>query len=256
MAMKIQSDYEKRCQAIQLYKQGKGPCKILQWIHRSKSRRSAFSGIGAEVIHWELQQRRVRHIPSISTKGEPGRNASVESFNNLWQDRVLRRHRCPTRTVLKRKTDQFLRYYHYEKPHRSLTQKEHGTRFPGVLRDRLWTTLRHLPEGFTLEQYMDAKHHLNLLVARGKVSFVRKVDPHGRIEVNGATYFIRRKLEGQCVIATVVTHRGKLVSNMKTRLSNHSLFQLEVQLLIPCFHWIDKKYRLVHDVIGFLSIRI
>jgi transposase len=51
-------------------------------------------------------------------QGEPGRNASVESFNALWQERVLRRHNCPTLTALKRKNEQFLRYYNYEKPHR------------------------------------------------------------------------------------------------------------------------------------------
>jgi len=144
-------------------------------------------------------------------QGEPGRNASVESINRLWQDRVLRRHLCPTLAVLRRTTERFLRYYHCRKPHRNLTHKEHSTRFPGVLRDQLWKSLRHLPEGFSLARYMDAKHHLSLPIARGKVSFIRKVDPNGRIEVNGASYFIRRKLEGQYVVATLVTHRKRLL---------------------------------------------
>ncbi len=122
--------------------------------------------------------------------GEPGRKASVESFNNLWQERVLRRHNCPNLTVLKRINERFLRYYHYEKPHRGLTQKEHGTRFPGILRGRLWKALRHLPKGFTLERYIDSTGHLNIPIAKGKVSFIRKVDCHGKIEVNGSTYFI------------------------------------------------------------------
>ena len=42
---------------------------------------------------------------------EPGRNASVESFNALWQERVLRRHNCPTLIALKRTSERFLRYY-------------------------------------------------------------------------------------------------------------------------------------------------
>ena len=375
--MKNQKEYEKRCKAIQLYKEGYGFNKILQWVQRSKrwlskwlkrfkehglkglqdksrapkriwrktsehmvkkilcvrkeleshrTRRSTFSGIGAEVIQWELKQRKLHNVPSISTiarilsrhgritkgtpkrngndqpypyfkaermgdlhqadlvgprhlrgpkgvtrfysfhtmdvaghtaftsqfpdkqtislcrhlveawrymgvpnisqvdnemaatgggrypyslsqvirlhlllgihlvfipQGEPGRNASVESFNALWQERVLRRHHCPTLTVLRRTSERFLRYYHYEKPHRGLTQKEHGTRFPGMLRDRLWKSFRHLPKGFTLGRYIDSNGHLNIPIAKGRVSFIRKIDSHGKIEVNGSTYFVR-----------------------------------------------------------------
>jgi len=116
--MKNQNEYEKRCKAIQLYKEGHGFNKILQLVQRGrfwlskwlkrfreqgleglkdqsrspkriwrktsdrmvkkilsiraelevhKTRRSAFSGIGAEVIHWELKQRKIRNIPAIST---------------------------------------------------------------------------------------------------------------------------------------------------------------------------------------------
>ena len=116
--MKNQNDYEKRCKAIQFYKEGCGFNKILRlvqrsrgwlskWLHRYKehglkglkdksrapkriwrktsehlvkkilsireeleshrTRRSAFSGIGAEVIHWEFKQRKVHRVPSIST---------------------------------------------------------------------------------------------------------------------------------------------------------------------------------------------
>ena len=36
---------------------------------------------------------------------------------------------------------------------------------------------------------------------------IRKVDSHGRIDVNGTAYFIRKKLEGQYVVATISTHR-------------------------------------------------
>jgi len=70
----------------------------------------------------------------------------------LLQERVLRRHNCPNLAAFKRTSERFLQYYHYEKPHRSLTQKEHGTRLPGILRDRLWKTLRHLSKGFCREK--------------------------------------------------------------------------------------------------------
>jgi len=143
--------------------------------------------------------------------GEPGRNAAVESFNHLWQERVLRRHTCPSLAKLRDTSRRFMDYYHDRKPHRALTQKEHGTRFPGILRTKCWRSLRHLPKRFDLDRFLDGQGQFQLPLAKGEVSFVRKVDTHGRIEVNGASYFIRRKLEGQYVVATIVTHCHKLV---------------------------------------------
>jgi len=166
-------------------------------------------------------------------QGEPGRNASVESFNALWQDRVLQRHNCPTISALRRTSTRFLDYYHYEKPHRGLTQKEHGTRFPGILRDHLWRSLRYLPEGFTLETYIDPSGHLALPIARGKISFVRKVDSQGRIEVNGFPYFIRRRLEGQYVIATIFTHRRKLVVKQDNKIIKFFSFPIKGRIVAP-----------------------
>jgi len=43
-------------------------------------------------------------------------------------------------------------------------QKEHDTRF------RLWRSLRHLPKRFNLDKYMDSNSHLNIPIAKGKVS--------------------------------------------------------------------------------------
>ncbi len=419
--MEKNSEYERRCKAIQLYEEGTGFNEILQlvqrsqfwlakWLHRyheqgmeglndrsrtpkriwrktsdrmvkkilafreelesHRTRRSAFSGIGAEAIHWELKQRKVHNVPTIPTiakilsrhgrtrkgkvtrnksssrqpypsskaektgdlhqtdlvgprhlrgpkgvtrfysfhtvdvaghtawtsqfpdkqtislcthlvdtwkvmgipvvsqmdnemaatgggryphslsqvirlhlllgshlvfipLGEPGRNATVESFNGLWQERVLRRHLSPTLTALRRMSQRFLRYYHYEKPHRSLIQKDHKTRFPGKLRDRLWKSLRHLPRGFRLETYRDSNGHLHLPIARGKVSFIRKVDTHGRIEVNGASYFIRRKLEGQYVVATIFSHRKKLVIKSDRRIIKSFHFPIKGPIVKP-----------------------
>jgi hypothetical protein len=149
--------------------------------------------------------------------GEPGRNAAVESFNGLWQKRVLL-HSCPDLRALRRCSGRFLGYYHTQKPSRSLTVAEHGTRFPGVLRDRLWPALRHLPEGFSLDHYIDARGHLALPITKGRVSFVRKIDSHGRIEFNGAEYFVRRKLERQYVVATLSTHHKRVFIKHEGRL--------------------------------------
>jgi len=425
--MKDQNEYEKRCKAIHLHKEGIGFNKVLQLVQRSKgwfskwlnrfkehgikglkdksrtpkriwrkvsehmvkkilsireelethrTRRSVFSGIGAEVIHWEIEQRKVKEVPSISTiarilsrhgktgkvkvkrnnnsqpypyikkdemgdlhqtdlvgprhlrgpkgvtrfysfhtidvgghtvftsqftnkqtislcrhlietwrfmgipevsqmdnemsatgggryphsisqvirlhlllgihlvfipQGEPGRNASVESFNQLWQERVIRRHDCPTLVALKRTSERFLQYYHYEKPHRGLTKKEHGTRFPGILREYLWKSLRHLPEDFTLERYIDSNGNLNIPITKGKVSFIRKVDSHGRIEVNGATYFIRKKLEGQYVIATIFIYKKRLVVKQDNRIIKSFSFPIKGHVVAPLLPITRKK---------------
>ena len=53
-------------------------------------------------------------------QGEPGRNAAVESFNGLWQKRVLF-HRCPDLRALRRTSARFIRYYHFQKPSRRST---------------------------------------------------------------------------------------------------------------------------------------
>jgi hypothetical protein len=164
-----------------------------------------------------IESWRVMGLPRVSQMD----NATVESFNNTWQMRVLRR-RCANLRAVRRCSDRFLEYYHVRKPSRSLTVAAHGTRFPGVLRDQLWATLCHLPIGFTIDPYFDARRHPALPIAKGLVSWVRKVDAHGCIEFNGAEYFIRRKLERQYVVATLSTHHrtvyikydGKLVKTL------------------------------------------
>jgi len=166
-------------------------------------------------------------------QGEPGRNASVESFNSLWQERVLHRHKCPTLDTLRRTNERFLQYYHYKKPQRALTENEHGTRFPGVLRDGLWRSLRHLPQRFDLDSYKDSRGHLHFPVARGKVSFIRKVDSHGRIEANGSTYFIRKKLEGQYVVVTLFTCRKKLVVKHEKKIIKSFSFPIQGRVVAP-----------------------
>jgi putative transposase len=166
-------------------------------------------------------------------QGEPGRNATVESFNALWQERVLQRHNCPTIGALRKISKRFLHYCHYGKPHRRLIAKEDGTRFPGILKDQIWESLRHLPDGFSLEAYIDPKGNLNLPIAKGKVSFIRKVDSHGRIEVNGFPYFIRRKLERQYVVSTIFTQSKKLVVTHENKIIKSFTFPIKGHIVNP-----------------------
>jgi hypothetical protein len=148
------------------------------------------------------------HLRFIPPK-EPGRNAAIESFNAIWQARVLR-HLCPDLRTLRRTSERFLLYYHFQKPNRSLRAAKQGTRFPGQLREQLWPTLRHLPPAFDIDRHLDDRGHLILPIAKGLASFVRKVDAHGCIEFNGDEYFIFRRLERQYVVATLSTRHRRV----------------------------------------------
>ncbi len=173
--------------------------------------------------------------------GEPGRNATVESFNGLWQERVLHRHSCPTLAHLRRVDRRFSHYYHYQKPHRALKKKDQRTRFPGILRDRRWKQLSHLPPRFQLAAYLDAKAQLKFPVAKGKVSWIRKVDGRGHIDVNGKTYFIRRRLSGQYLIATLFTHRQRLVIKQESKRIKSFPFPIQESRIIPLLSFIKGR---------------
>lgn len=149
--------------------------------------------------------------------GEPGRNPDIESFNGLWQARVLRRHRCADLPAVRRTSARFLRYYHTHKPHRVLTVATHGSRFPGVVLAAARAQLRPLPPGFSLDRYRDARGTLRLPLARGRISFVRRVGDAGTIQLPGGTYRVGRRLARQYVVATLYTHRRELVVKLDGR---------------------------------------
>jgi hypothetical protein len=141
--------------------------------------------------------------------GAPGRNAHVESFNDLWQERVLQ-HPCPDLRALRRTNQAFLRYYHFGKPHRALRVDGDGTRYPGPWLARHRAHLRTVPPSFSLAAYRNTHGRLRLPLARGRVSFVRSVDPQGAIDINGKRYVLGRRLVGRYITATIFTHRRML----------------------------------------------
>src|SRR5712692_1735806 len=98
----------------------------------------------------------VRFIP----QGKPGRNADVESFNALWQDRVLRRFDTPGLARLASVATRFERWFMDERPHPKLTLAQHGTRFPGALLASLDGALPRIPADFRLAAYRDAAGEL------------------------------------------------------------------------------------------------
>lgn len=140
--------------------------------------------------------------------GEPGRNALVESFNDMWQERVLALRHRDLRGV-RRASEGYCRFYHERKPHRSLTVSRDGTRLPGAWLQAHAAALRWLPEGFALGRWCDSRGRLP--VAAGRVSWVQRVDADGQITINARAYFVGKRRTGDYVQATLLTRRRRLV---------------------------------------------
>ncbi len=164
--------------------------------------------------------------------GEPGRNPHVESFNDLWQERVLRQP-CPDLRTLRRTDAAFLRYYHCRKPHRALRASKDGTRYPGPWLERHRAQLRALLPTFDLASYRDGRGQLRLPLARGRVSFIRQVDAHGHIELHGKDSFVGKRLTGRYVTATIVPRRQELVVKHASRVHKRFPFPISEPVVDP-----------------------
>jgi len=75
--------------------------------------------------------------------------------------------------------------------------------------------------------------NLNIPIAKERVSFIRKVDSHGKNEVNGSTYFIKRRLEGQYVVATIFTHIKRLVVKQENKIIRSFSFPIKDRVVTP-----------------------
>ncbi len=174
----------------------------------------------------------VRFIPL----GEPGRQADIESFNALWQARVLRRFATPSLARLARVSERFERWYMEERPHPKLSQAAHGTRFPGALLAAQDGALRHMPQGFSLGRFRDAAGQLHLPLARGRISWVRLADEHGTLALQGRRLALGRAAANQYVIATLSTARGDITVRLADRAVKIFSFRIDervVQRLRP-----------------------
>jgi len=148
----------------------------------------------------------VRFIP----QGEPGRNADIESFNALWQARVLRRFTTPSLARLATVSGRFERWFMAERPHPKLSVAAHGTRFPGALLAATDRTLARIPIGFSLDTFRDADGELRLPLARGRISWVRRADERGILSVLGRQLPLGRAAANEYAVATLSTTRGDL----------------------------------------------
>jgi transposase-like protein len=142
--------------------------------------------------------------------GEPGRNPFVESFNASWQKYVLR-CTCHDLRAVRRVSLAHWRFYHEQKIHRVLRRSVEGARRPGEWLRIHRPELRALPHGFTLARYRDHRGSLHLPIARGRISWIQKVDADGHITINARPYCVGKRLTGHYVQATLAMYRRHLV---------------------------------------------
>jgi hypothetical protein len=147
----------------------------------------------------------------VAPPNELGWQNHIESFNNLWQDRTLRRHHYTTVEEMRASSQRFCHYYLHQRPSPRLRTHTHGTRYPATLIDTLRHQLRFPPAGFCLADYTNRRGHLALPLARGRLTYLCRVQPGGIITVAKAPFPVPTTLEGHVVAATILTGSQRLI---------------------------------------------
>jgi hypothetical protein len=147
----------------------------------------------------------------ISPPDELGWQNWVESFNGLWQDRTIRRHTYRSVSDVQHSSDRFIDYYLWHKPNPRLSSHRHGTRYPGVLIEDHRHQLRFPPHGLTVADHTDRNGQLHIPLARGRLTYLRRVQPGGIIEISRSHYPVPTAITGSLVAATVLTASRRLL---------------------------------------------
>lgn len=166
-------------------------------------------------------------------QGEPGRQAHVESFNALWQERVLRRFRFSTLSSLRAKSERFERWFMEERPHPQLRAKDHGTLYPAVLLASMDGHIRRLPKGFSLEPFREPDGRLKIPLARGRVTWIRLVSENGGIDIGGKRFPVGARYANQYVTATLSTSRRTVTVKLGARVVKRFPFPLTERVVQP-----------------------
>jgi transposase len=128
---------------------------------------------------------------------EPKRNSLVESVHGLWATSFWERNHFRSFAQVVRKGRKFPEWYNHHYCPPGLAGLTPAQAQKGAKRQRLTQAqARGLPQ--------------HLPVTAGRVHFVRRVSPAGEIGFLGETWRVGKRLVGQYVWATVVTHAQRL----------------------------------------------
>jgi len=157
----------------------------------------------------------------------------VESFNALWQARTIRRHHYQQVGEVQASSERFLDYYNHRRPHPRLQVITHGTRFPADLIQARQHQLRFPPPGLVMSDYQDRQGRLHIPLARGRLTFLTRVQDGGVIEVAGTPFPVPQSTQGLCVTATVLTCRRCLVARLDGQTIATHPFPIHENIVAP-----------------------
>lgn len=180
----------------------------------------------------------------VSPPNELGWMNHVESFNALWRARTIRRHRFGSVEEVSASSDQFIDYYMHRRPHPALSVHRHGSRFPAQVIEAARQHLRFPPQGFTLEAYRHADGRIRLPIARGRLTFLRRVHDEGWIDAGGVKVPVGGRYAGLCVAATVLTYRQRVRVRLDGKVIAEHPFLLPGRAVPP---WHDPAPRGFYD---------
>jgi hypothetical protein len=169
----------------------------------------------------------------VAPPNELGWMNHVESFNALWQARTIRRHRYESVEEVAASSDRFIDYFMKRRPHPALSVGRHGSRFPAQVIEGTRQRLRFPPAGFTLEAYRHKDDRIRLPIARGRLTFLRRVHDQGWIDAGGVKVPVGKRYAGLCVTATVLTYRQRVRVRLEGTVITEYPFLLPARTVRP-----------------------
>lgn len=135
--------------------------------------------------------------PIFIPVGEPKRNGVVENLNGLWGQSFWNRRHFHSLSHVKRASLQFEAWY------------EHRYQPPALKGLSPWQAQQHVTRVRLTQTEIRALPG-DLPITAGRIHFIRRVDEDGLIGLFNEPWKVDRRLAGQYVWATIVTHQQRL----------------------------------------------
>ena len=144
----------------------------------------------------------------VAPPGKHGWTNQAEAINNLWQQRVLRHH-YQSLDHLKAANQDACHWFNHDRP--VLDPTLCGTRYPAQHIANHHHQLCWLPDGFTIDGYLNKKNQLTLPLTAGQITYLRYITEQHTIHIGTQTWHLPETLPtASLVTATITTHNHQL----------------------------------------------